>query len=141
MNLLPTFDCIHRLPRGVRKQRKVIAVAKMPVCGLCYHAMHESFSKYGCDNNNKLCRVAVPTVQRQHELSREGFPQYSLCPYGGIHWISFMNSTRQGNGSSSIIIINFVESRCPQYKGSTNCPRRVSLNTVSARMEGFIGSL
>ena len=48
-----------------------------------------------------LGRVALPTVHRQHELSREGFPQYSLCPYGGIHWISSMNSTRQGNGSSS----------------------------------------
>ena len=48
-----------------------------------------------------LVRVALPTVQRQHELSREGFPQYSLSPYGGIRWISLMNRTRQGNGSSS----------------------------------------
>ena len=36
---------------------------------------------------------------------------------------------------------NFVELRCPQYKGSINCPRRVSLNTVSARMEELIGHL
>ena len=34
-----------------------------------------------------------------------------------------------------------VELRCPQYKGSANCPGRVSLNTVSARTEEFIGSL
>jgi len=33
---------------------------------------------------------------------------------------------------------NFVESRYPQFKGSTNCPRRVSLNTVSTRTEEFI---
>jgi len=31
----------------------------------------------------------------------------------------------------------FVELRCPQYKGSIKCPGRVSLNTVSARMEEF----
>ena len=52
-------------------------------------------------SGRELGRVALPTVQRQHELSRQGFPQYSLCPHGGIHWISLMNSTRQGNGSSS----------------------------------------
>jgi hypothetical protein len=52
-------------------------------------------------SGRELGRVALPTVQRQPELSREGFPQYSLCPYGGIHWISLMNSTRQGNGTSS----------------------------------------
>ena len=49
----------------------------------------------------ELGRVALLTVQRQHEWSREGFPQYSLCPYGGIRLISLMSSTRQGNGSSS----------------------------------------
>ena len=26
---------------------------------------------------------------------------YQFFPYGGIHWISLMNSTRQGSGSSS----------------------------------------
>ena len=52
-------------------------------------------------SGRELGRVALPTVQRHHELSREGFPQYSLCPYGGLHWMSLMNSTRQGNGSSS----------------------------------------
>ena len=52
-------------------------------------------------SGRELGWVALPTVQRQHELSREGFPHYSLCPYGGIHWISLINSTRQGNGSSS----------------------------------------
>ena len=36
---------------------------------------------------------------------------------------------------------NFVELRCPQYKGSIDCPGRVSLNTVSDRMEGVIGYL
>ena len=36
---------------------------------------------------------------------------------------------------------NLIELRCPQYKGSTNCPGRDSLNTVSARMEEFIGYL
>ena len=35
----------------------------------------------------------------------------------------------------------FVELRCPQYKGSVNCPGRVSLNTVSAGMEESIGYL
>jgi len=30
------------------------------------------------------CCVALPTVQRQHQLSREGFAQYHLCLYGGI---------------------------------------------------------
>ena len=82
-----------------------------------------------------------------------------------------MSSTRQGNGSSSrtvgekrggpgIIVktvknknipslwqthrgvdANFVELRCPQYKGSINCPIGVSLNTVSAHMEELIGDL
>ena len=33
---------------------------------------------------------------------------------------------------------NLVELRCPQYKGSANRPGRVSLNTVSARMEELI---
>ena len=36
---------------------------------------------------------------------------------------------------------NLVELHCPQYKGSINCPRRVSLNTVSARTEEFVGYL
>ena len=36
---------------------------------------------------------------------------------------------------------NLVELRCAQYKGSTNCPGRDSLNTVSSRMEEFIGYL
>ena len=44
---------------------------------------------------------------------------------------------------SKLIVVdaNLVELRCPQYTGSINCPGRVSLNTVSARMEGFIGEL
>ena len=33
---------------------------------------------------------------------------------------------------------NLVELRCPQFKGSTNCPGRVSLNTFSARMEEYL---
>ena len=37
--------------------------------------------------------------------------------------------------------VNLVKFRSPQYKGSTRCPGRVSLNTVSARMEEFIGYL
>ena len=37
--------------------------------------------------------------------------------------------------------VDLVELRCPQYKGSLNCPGRVSLNTVFARMEELIGYL
>ena len=36
---------------------------------------------------------------------------------------------------------NVVELRCPQYKGGINCPGRVSLNIVSARMEEILGYL
>ena len=59
------------------------------------------------DFTNKKDGVFTTVIRRycrinRIHLSREGFPQYSLCPYGGIHWISLMNSTRQGNGSSSL---------------------------------------
>ena len=36
-------------------------------------------------------------------------------------------------------VMNLVESPCAQYKGSINSPGRVSLDTVSARMEEFVG--
>ena len=49
-------------------------------------------------------RLASPTVQRQHQLSREGSLQSSLCPYGGICWISLMNCTGQADGSSRRIV-------------------------------------
>ena len=68
-------------------------LVKQPLCAQSLWQTHRS--------GRELGRVALPTVQRQHELSREGVPPYSLCPYGGVHWISLMHSTRQGNGSSS----------------------------------------
>ena len=45
-------------------------------------------------------RVAQSTIKAAL-IVPGGSPQHSLCPCGGIHWISVMNSTRHGNGSSS----------------------------------------
>jgi len=42
-----------------------------------------------------------PQYKGSINLSREVSPQPSLCPYGGIHWISLTNSTRQGKRSIS----------------------------------------
>ena len=36
---------------------------------------------------------------------------------------------------------DFGELRCPQYKGSIYCPGRVSLNTVSTRMEDIFDEI
>ena len=74
----------------------------------CYTA-GERITKLDCQGeegragNNRQSKKAKKKQQQYKmiNLSRERFPQHSLYPYRGIHWISLMNSTQQGNGSSS----------------------------------------
>ena len=77
-----------------------------------------------------------------HHLLRSWVERSGLSPSVGR---SFLVKLKQPCAESLWLTlgvdVNLVELRCPQYKGSLNCPGRVSLNTVFARMEEFIGYL
>ena len=60
-------------------------------------------------------------------------------PSVGHPFLCDTNTVRGPCGKRIGVDANFVELRCPQYKGSMNCPGRVSLNTVFAHMEEFVG--
>ena len=67
--------------------------------------------------------------------------KHSLCPYGGIHWISLTNSTRQGNGSSSWSVREKRDGPGitvkPKKKGSDgsthHLPQRIASRALSQR--------
>ena len=58
-----------------------------------------------------------------------------FCEATNLCAVPVANSSRSGRKFRRVAL------HCPQYKGSINCPGRVSLNTVSACMEEFVGYL
>ena len=60
------------------------------------------FSGFTSRENGKRNRAKPCVSTQQPRLGNQSWVvSDSLCPYGRIHRISFMKSTRQGNGSSS----------------------------------------
>ena len=82
--------CAQRTPQDLhtRTHKRLAKLACQLSWAGAPHAVHEAILLY-CTIRVFQCRLHIITMMQ------------SSCPYGGIHWISLMNSTRQGNGSSS----------------------------------------
>ena len=83
----------------VRQPTPFVMMARVILTPADYSAHSPCGKLTGADAN--LVYLRCPQYKGSTNCPGRGFPQYSLCPYGGIHWISLMKSTRQGNGSSS----------------------------------------